>query len=251
MLTDAWFYLAAVPAVIVVGLSKGGFGGGVSALGVPVMALVIPPVEAAAIMLPILVAMDVVALIAWRGVWDRASVMILLPSTMAGLAIAWAVAAWVSDEAVRLIIGAMALVFTLDYVFGTRKRSSPRPHNAAKGWLWGTVGGFTSFISHAGGPPIAMYLLPLRLDPRVMAGTTVLILAIANFVKLVPYALLGQFSAAHLATSAALLPLAPVSTWLGAKLVRVVPAETFYRISYGALFVISLKLLWDGAASVW
>jgi uncharacterized membrane protein YfcA len=93
-----------------------------------------------------------------------------------------------------------------------------------------------------------MYLLPLRLDPRLVAGTTVVIFASANFVKLVPYATLGQFTAGHLAASAVLLPLAPISTWLGAKLVRMVAFDTFYRISYAALFVISIKLLWDGAA---
>ena len=250
MLTDPWFYLAAVPAVIIVGLSKGGFGGGVSVLGVPIIALVIPPVEAAAIMLPILVVMDAVAVLHWRGVWDRRSVALLLPATMVGLAVAWAVAAYVTDSAVRLIIGAIALVFTVDYLFRRKSRAEARPHSAVKGWLCGAVGGFTSFVSHAGGPPISMYLLPLRLEPGVMAGTIVLIFAVNNFVKLLPYAMLGQFSGAHLAASAVLLPLAPVSTWLGARLVRLVSFETFYRISYAALFLIGLKLLWEGAASV-
>ena len=250
MLTDPWFYAAAVPAVIIVGLSKGGFGGGVSILGVPIIALVIPPVEAAAIMLPVLIVMDMVAVVHWRGVWDRRSVALLLPSTMVGLVVAWAVAAYVTDAAVRLIIGVIALVFTLDYIFRRKSRTEARPHNAAKGWFWGTIGGFTSFVSHAGGPPISMYLLPLRLEPGVMAGTIVLIFAVNNFVKLVPYAMLGQFSAAHLAASAVLLPLAPISTWLGARLVRLVSFETFYRISYAALFVIGLKLLWEGVAGL-
>jgi len=248
LLSDPWLYAAAIPAVIIVGLSKGGIGGGISILGVPIMALVMPPIEAAAILLPILIAMDIVALLAWRGVWDRRSVNILVPATMLGIAIAWAVAAYVTDAAVRLIIGAIALLFTLNYVRGGS--TEPRPHNVAKGWFWGAVGGFTSFVSHAGGPPIQMYLLPLRLDPQLVAGTTVLIFAIANFVKLVPYALLGQFSTAHLAASAVLLPLAPAATWLGAKLVRVVSFEFFYRVSYAALFVIALKLVWDGLASL-
>lgn len=250
MLSDPWFYAVAVPAVIIVGLSKGGFGGGVSILGVPLMALVIAPVEAAAIMLPILIAMDIVALFAWRGVWDRPSVRILLPSTLLGLGIAWAVAAYVTDEAVRLMVGLIALVFTLDHVLRGRREDEPVQANPVKGWFWGAVGGFTSFVSHAGGPPIQMYLLPLKLDPKLMAGTTVLIFAIANFIKLVPYAMLGQFSTAHLAASAVLLPLAPISTWLGAKLVRVVDFKTFYRISYAALFIIAVKLLWDGAADL-
>jgi hypothetical protein len=251
MIADPWFYAAAVPAVIIVGLAKGGFGGGISLLGVPLLALVIPPLEAAAIMLPIMIVMDVVALAAWRGIWDRASVAVLLPSTTLGIAIGWAIAAYVTDEAVRLIVGAISLGFTLNYLFRDRLRTEPRPHDRAKGWFWGTVGGFTSFVSHAGGPPVQMYLLPLRLEPGLMAGTTVVVFAVANFIKLLPYAMLGQFSAGHLATAAVLLPLAPVSTWMGAKLVRRVQVETFYRISYAALFVIGLKLLWDGAASLW
>lgn len=250
MHTDLWFYLAAVPAVILVGLSKGGFGGAISLLGVPIMALVIPPIEAAAIMLPILVVMDVVALAAWWRVWDRRSVSILIPSTLFGVLIGWATAAYVTDAEVRLIVGVLSLAFTLNYVLRLRRPLPAQPHNAPKGWLWGTVGGYTSFVSHAGGPPVQIYLLPLRLDPGVTAGTTVLVFAVANFAKLLPYAMLGQFSPAHLATSAALLPLAPVCTWLGARLVRIVAFETFYRVSYAALFLIGLKLVWDGAAGV-
>jgi uncharacterized membrane protein YfcA len=251
MHTDLWFYAAAAPAVIIVGLAKGGFGGGVSIIGVPLMALTVPPIEAAAIMLPILILMDIVALHAWWGVFDRRSVAILMPATIAGLALAWLVAAWVTDEAVRLIVGATSIVFTLDYLLRGRFRFSPQPHNAPKAWVWGALSGFTSFISHAGGPPMQMYLLPLRLDPKVLAGTTVLIFAVVNFLKLGPYAMLGQFSPEHLATSAVLLPLAPAATWLGARLVRIVSVETFYRVSYAALFVVGVKLLWDGAAALW
>jgi uncharacterized membrane protein YfcA len=250
VLSDPWFYAVAVPAVIIVGLAKGGMGGGLALLGVPMMALVMSPVQAAAIMLPILIVMDIVALFAWRGVWDRRSVVALVPATILGIALAWAVAAYVTDGAVRLLIGAIALLFTLNYAYRGRHAREPQPHNRPKAWFWGAIGGFTSFVSHAGGPPVSMYLLPLRLDPGMLAGTTVVVFAVANFVKLVPYTMLGQFSTAHLTASAVLLPLAPLSTWLGAKLVRIIDVETFYRVSYAALFVISLKLLWDGAASV-
>jgi uncharacterized membrane protein YfcA len=246
MLTNPWFYATAIPAVIIVGLAKGGFGGGVSMLGIPLMALVIPPLDAAAIMLPIMIVMDVVALSAWWGVFDRRSVALLIPATLIGIVIAWAIAAYVTDEAVRLIVGAVAVAFTLSYGVGGGRRGEAKPQSVVKGTFWGAVGGFTSFVSHAGGPPLQMYLLPLRLDPKILAGTTVLIFAFANFVKLLPYALLGQFSPEHLVVSAVLLPLAPVATYLGAKLVRIVSFETFYRISYAALFVIGSKLLFDG-----
>ncbi len=247
MLSDPWFYAAAIPAVIIVGLGKGGFGGSVSILGLPLMALVIPPLDAAAIMLPILIVMDVVALSSWWGVFDRRSVAILIPATLIGICIAWAIAAYVTDGAVRLIVGAVAIAFTLSYVLSGGSNGKAKPPNVAKGMFWGAVAGFTSFVSHAGGPPTQMYLLPLRLDPKLVAGTTVLVFAVANFVKLLPYAMLGQFSTAHLTVSAVLLPIAPVATFVGARLVRIVSFDVFYKITYAALFVIGVKLFIDGA----
>ena len=247
MLSNPWFYSAAIPAVLIVGLAKGGFGGGISALGIPLMSLVIPPLDAAAIMLPIMIAMDVVALSAWWGVFDRRSVIVLIPATILGVTIGWAIAAYVTDEAVRLILGAVAIGFTLSYLFGEGNSGKPKARNAAKGAFWGTVAGFTSFVCHAGGPPTQMYLLPLRLDPKLIAGTTVLVFAVTNFVKLLPYAMLGQFSTDHLIVSAVLLPFAPVATFLGARLVRIVSSGTFYLVTYAALLVIGVKLLYDGA----
>jgi uncharacterized membrane protein YfcA len=249
MLHDPWFYAAAIPAVVLVGLSKGGFGGG-GLLGAPLLALVIPPLEAAAIMLPIMIVMDLVALHAWWGVFDRRSVATLIPASIAGILIGWAIAAYVSDDAVKLIVGAVALGFILNYLLGGARRGVAREPNRVKGAFWGTVGGFTSFVSHAGGPPMQMYLLPLRLDSKVLAGTTVLVFAATNFVKLLPYAMLGQFSSAHLTASAVLLPLAPIATWFGARLVRRIKPETFYRVTYTVLFLVSLKLLYDGAMGV-
>ena len=248
MLHDPWFYAVAIPAVIVVGLSKGGFGGG-GLLGTPLLVLVIPPLEAAAIMLPIMIVMDLVALHAWWGVFDRRSVAILVPASILGIAIGWAIAAYVSDDAVKLIVGAVALGFILNYIWGGR-RGRARGPNALKGAFWGAIGGFTSFVSHAGGPPMQMYLLPLRLDPKVLAGTTVIVFAVANFVKLLPYSMLGQFSPAHLTASAVLLPFAPLATWFGARLVRTIRPESFYRVTYTILFLVAVKLLYDGTTGV-
>jgi uncharacterized protein len=125
MLHDPWFYAAAIPAVIIVGLSKGGFGGG-GLLGTPLLALVVPPLEAAAIMLPIMIAMDLVALHAWWGIFDRRSVAILVPSSIVGIAIGWAIAAYVSDDAVKLIVGIVALGFILNYVLSGGRRGAAK-----------------------------------------------------------------------------------------------------------------------------
>jgi uncharacterized membrane protein YfcA len=183
-------------------------------------------------------------------VFDRRSVATLIPASIVGIGIGWAIAAYVSDDAVKLIVGAVALGFILNYVLGGARRGVALKPNATKGAFWGAVGGFTSFVSHAGGPPMQMYLLPLRLDSKVLAGTTVLVFAATNFVKLLPYTMLGQFSTAHLTASAVLLPLAPIATWFGARLVRRIEPETFYRVTYTVLFLVSLKLLYDGAFGV-
>jgi uncharacterized membrane protein YfcA len=249
MITDPLFYAVAIPAVILVGLAKGGFVGALAMLGVPLISLVISPVQAAGIMLPILIAMDVFALWAYRGVYHKPNLKILLPAALTGIAIGWMTASYVSDAHVRLIVGVVAFLFTIDYFIGWRGARTPEP-NAVKGGFWGTVAGFTSFVSHAGGPPVQMYLLPQRLEPRLFAGTCVIFFTVVNWLKVIPYAALGQLGFENLATSAVLAPLAPLSIFTGAWLVKVVNAETFYRLAYAMILVISLKLMWDGGRAV-
>lgn len=249
MITDPLFYALAVPAVIFVGLAKGGFVGALAVLGVPLMALVISPVQAAGILLPILIAMDVFALWAYRGVYHFAHLKILVPSAILGIAVGWATAAFVSPAHVKIIVGVVALLFTLDYWIGWRGEHQPAP-SIAKGGFWGTIAGFTSFVSHAGGPPLHMYLLPQRLEPRVFVGTGVVFFAVVNWIKVIPYAALGQLDTVNLTTSLVLAPLAPLSIFTGAYLVKILKAETFYRLAYLAIFVIALKLIWDGSETV-
>jgi uncharacterized membrane protein YfcA len=246
MIQDPLFYLAAVPAIILVGLSKGGFGGGMSLLSVPIMALVISPIQAAAIMLPILILMDVSGLLAWRGIYEKTCLVILIPAAVAGVGLGWLTAAYVTAAHVRLIVGVVALLFCLDYFFGGGKARAPRTHNPLKGWFWGAMSGFTSFVSHAGGPPYQMYVLPLRLDPKLLAGTSIIFFSVVNALKVVPYLLLGQFSTQNLLTSAVLLPLAPLATLAGVRLVRIIKPAPFYRFTYSIVFLVSLKLIWDG-----
>ena len=158
MMTDPFFYAAAIPAVIMVGLSKGGFGGAMALLGVPLMALAISPVQAAAILLPILVVMDIVTLWSWRSHKDATTLRIMVPFALIGVGIGWVTAAWVTVPMIRLIVGILALWFVWRYlvenVFVADKtaRPAPRQHQPGKGMFWGTFSGFTSFVSHAGGP---------------------------------------------------------------------------------------------------
>ena len=252
LLSDPWFYVVAVPAVILVGLSKGGFAGGVGFVGVPLMALVIPPVQAAAILLPILCVMDLAALWTWRGVFDRKVLTDMLPGSLIGIALGWLLAASVTVAMIRLVVGLVAITFVGRWVYlslrhGNNHASAPNRIAAA---FWGTVSGFTSFVAHVGGPPFQVYALPLRLDPKVLSGTTAIFFAITNAIKMVPYFALGQFDTTNLAASAVLMPLAPLATLAGAWLVRRMKPEVFYPLTYTTVGLIGAKLIWDAAQNL-
>jgi uncharacterized protein len=249
---DPSFYAVAVPAVLLVGLSKGGFGGAMGFIGVPLMALVMSPVTAAAILLPILVLMDIVSLWTWRGVFDRQILTTMLPGSIVGIAIGWLMAASVTADMVRFIVGAVAVIFVLRWLILKYRHGADhatKPHRAM-GAFWGTVAGFTSFVAHVGGPPYQVYTLPLRMDPKVFTGTSVIFFAVTNAVKLIPYFALGQFDAANLRASAMLMPLAPLATLAGAWLVRRMRPEIFYPFTYATVAVVAVKLVWDSAAQI-
>lgn len=252
MLNDPLVLTVCVAAVVLVGLSKGGLGGSVGLVGVPLMALVMSPIQAAAILLPIMIVMDLVSLWTWRGFHDRRTLAIMMPGALAGIGIGWLTASLVTPDMVRLILGAVVVSFVgrwaFQGLFGDAARVAP--HNAIAGRFWGTISGFTSFVAHAGGPPFQIYALPLRLDPKVFTGTSVIFFAITNAVKLVPYFALGQFGTQNLSTSLALLPLAPLATLAGAWIVKRMRPEIFYPFTYVTVLLVALKLLWDSAAAL-
>ncbi|WP_231871115.1 sulfite exporter TauE/SafE family protein [Halioglobus sp. HI00S01] len=249
MLTDPAFYLVSIPAVLLYGISKGGFGGSVAVLSVPMMALVMPPTQAAAIMLPILVVMDFFVVRTYWGHYDRLALRVLLPGAIFGILLGYLSADAMNDSYMRIMVGAISLLFGLQSLFAMRA-DVQRKHNPVAGTLYGTVAGFTSFSIHAGGPPFTMYLMPKGLAPLLFAGTAGLFFAVVNVVKLVPYTLLGQFSADNLLYSLALVPLAPVGVRIGHYLVRRSEPAVYYRIISFFLLVVGAKLLWEGVAGV-
>lgn len=242
MIDDPWFYAAALPAVLVLGLAKGGFGS-VGLLVVPILSLVVSPVQAAGIVLPILVLSDIVALASYWGVWDRRVLAIMLPGALIGVAIGWWTAAWVGEEQIRLILGVISVAFALNYWIRQRATLAPQQQSVWKGAFWGAVSGFTSFVSHAGGPPYQIYVTPLRLAPRLFAGTMVVFFFIVNALKLVPYFFLGQFSSENLLTSAVLLPVSIPATFLGVWLIKRIQSKRFYEVVYILIFAIGLFLI--------
>jgi uncharacterized protein len=251
LLMNPWFYAAAVPATILIGLSKGGLGGAMGQVGVPLMALVMPPVQAAAIMLPILIIMDVASLWSWRGYRDMTTLKLMLPGGLLGVGIGWLTASIVTDDMVKLIVGLVAIIFFTRYVFASAtKRATAQSHNGASATLWSTIAGFTSFVAHAGGPPYQVYTLPLRQDPKIYNGTSVIFFAVINAIKVIPYFALGQFDATNLKASAVLVPLAPLATFAGAWIVKRMRPEVFYPFMYAMILLMGLKLTYDGIASL-
>jgi uncharacterized protein len=245
VIADPWFYAAAIPAILLVGIAKGGFGSGAGMIATPLVALTVPIPQAAAILLPILCVMDAVGLWAYRGRFSRDNLRTLLAGGTLGVVLGTLTFRYFDESWIRVILGAMALGFVLQR-YWLRGDDRPAPASAAKAFFWSGVSGLASTIAHAGGPPLSIYLLPLRLDKATMVGTTVVFFAVINLVKIVPYAWLGLFDARNLTTSLLLAPLAPVGIWLGVSLMRRIPEALFYRICYALLVVVGVKLLWDG-----
>lgn len=247
-ITDPWFYLLAIPAVLITGISKGGFAGGAGNMMMPLMALAVPAPVAAGIALPLLCAMDVSGLRAWWGKWDKREMRVLVPGALVGIVAGGLAFSLFSDRAIKGLVGVMTLVFLARTLWLARHRQPPpaAPHDPVKGALCAAASGFTSTIAHAGSPPLAIYMYPRRLDRQVMAATSVVFFGIVNYVKLIPYVLLGNLSVGNLSTALVLLPLAPAGVYLGIWLQRHVPDRWFYRLLYALLLLTGVKLTWDG-----
>ncbi len=250
IITDPLFYALAIPAVIALGLSKGGFAG-VGQMATPMLALVMPPLEAAAIMLPIMIVQDANAVWVYRKDWNRRVVAIVVSGAIFGIGVAWLLAAYISDAAVRIFIGVTTILFVAYSLVGMlRIPREPKHPGVASGVFWGALAGFTSTICQAGSPPYQMYALRLRLAKMTFVGTTAMVFALINWIKVIPYFALGQFSTEGLGTSLALLPLALAANLFGFWLVRVTPQEIFYRVTLAVMLLISIELTREGVVGL-
>jgi len=247
LLWDPAFYVFAIPAVILLGLAKGGFAG-LGALGMPLMALGVEPVAGAAILLPILIAQDVVGVTAFRRTWDARVLRILLPGAVVGVALGWGLASQVSSDAILAALGAVSILFGAQRLWVERGGGVPEPSSSSAwvGSLFGVATGFTSQIAHAGGPPFQMWVMPRRLPRDVFIGTSAIFFALLNWIKVPAYVALGQFTKENALATAVLLPVAILSSVAGVRLVRHVPMQRFYVIIYALMIVTGVKLLLDG-----
>ena len=245
LIFDPIFYLVSIPAVLLYGVAKGGFAGPLAILGVPLMSLVISPLQAAAILLPILCIQDLISIFSYRKTYSREILSILLPAAMLGIIFGYLWFSLLSENNIRIFLGVLAIVFALNYFLFSENRETKSISNI-KGYFWGSVSGFTSFGIHAGGLPFNIYMLPQRLDHRKYVGTAAIFFGVVNFVKLYPYYLLDQLKIENLTTALVLLPFAPIGFYIGYKLTHALEQEKFYSITYACLLVIGLKLLMDG-----
>ncbi len=244
-ITDPWFYAVAIPAVLLMGISKSGFGSGFGSLAVPMMALAVTVPQAAAIMMPLLLVMDILGMAAFRRDVDWRLFRFLVPFALLGTLIGALLFKWVDPRLVAGLVGLLTLLFLAQRLLFPPRPDAPPPPRWVGGILTVTSG-FTSFIAHAGGPPLNAYVIPLKLRPVVFTATMAFLFFVVNLSKWVPYAWLGLLDWRNFATSLVLIPFAPLGVWAGVTLARRIQPVLFYRMVYLGMFLTGVKLVWDG-----
>ena len=244
LITDPYFYAVTIPAVLLLGVSKSGFGAGFGSLAVPMMALAVTVPQAAAILMPVLLVMDLLGMAAFREDFDLQLLKFLVPCGLVGIVIGALLFRLFDAQTVAGIVGGFTLLFLAQrLLFPPKVGSAPPPR-----WLGAILtatSGFTSFIAHAGGPPINAYVIPLRLSPLKFTATMAFFFFVINLSKWIPYGLLGLLDTRNMATSLVLLPLAPIGVFTGVRLARRIDPVLFYRLVYLGMLLTGVKLVWD------
>ncbi|WP_424940779.1 sulfite exporter TauE/SafE family protein [Aliiroseovarius sp. S253] len=245
---DLTFFAFAIPAVIFAGISKGGFGSGAAFAATPLLALILEPGAAIGLMLPLLMLMDVTALKPFWRKWDTRSASYLIWGAVPGVAIGSLLYSFANPDVFRLLIGLIAVGFVAFRVARMKGliRSAAQPMRGRMGVFWGAVAGFTSFISHAGGPPAAVYLLSRHLDKTTFQATTVISFWAINLMKFVPYSVLGIFTWQTAKADLLLIPFAVLGVWIGVHLHHKMSERLFFGFTYLFLLLTGTKLIWEG-----
>ncbi|HPH14383.1 MAG TPA: sulfite exporter TauE/SafE family protein [Burkholderiaceae bacterium] len=244
IITDPYFYAVTIPAVLLLGVSKSGFGAGFGSLAVPMMALAVTVPEAAAILMPVLLLMDILGMAAFRKDFDLKFLKFLIPCGLVGIVIGALLFKALSAHTVAGIVGVFTLLFLAQRLIFPPKPDSPPPPKWLGAILTATSG-FTSFIAHAGGPPINAYVIPMRLSPVKFTATMAFFFFVINLSKWIPYAWLGLLDMRNMATSLVLLPIAPIGVLVGVRMARKINPVLFYRLVYLGMFLTGVKLVWD------
>ena len=243
------FWVVAVIGAILTGVGKGGIPI-VGALVVPVMSLVMPPVAAAGLMLPVYVVSDWFGLYAYRKEFDTRVLAIAMAGLTVGVGVGWSIARFIPEGWVTVLVGTIAVAFSLNQLLRKPVIVEPRRAEIGPGMFWCTISGFTSFVSHTGGPPYQVWTLPLGMKKAVFAGTSTIAFAYINAVKLLPFYLLGEITPTSLETAVVLMPIAAAAVFLGVWAVRRLPEKLFFRIVTWSLLVIGADLIGKGVTGV-
>lgn len=243
------YWIVACLAAFVVGLGKGGVPV-ITAMGVPLMSLTMSPVMAAGLLLPIYIVADMFGLYAYRRHYNARVLKIMMVAMPIGVLIGYLTASYVTDDMVKLLIGLIGASFAASLILRKSMVREPQPARLKPGLFWGVITGFTSFVSHSGGPPYQVYTLPLGMDKITFAGTVTIAFAYINLIKLIPYYALGQLSLENMRATVVMFIPAVVGVFVGLKLVRIMPEKLFFQIVVWALLALSLRLIWDGAAGM-
>lgn len=252
MPSDPLFYLVGWATTLVIAIGKSAFGGGLAILGIPLLAIVVEPLDAAIMVAMLVSLMDIMALRRFgRESWSKPDLVWLMPGLAAGIGIGYLVFVRVDPRIVTLVIGVTTLAFTLHWFLkGRLAAAGARPVSGRLALLAGTVSGFTTFVAHAGGPPVALYLLGRGLPKSILVGTTVALFTLGNWMKLPPYFMLGLKHPEALWGALALAPAVPVGIWLGHVVHRRLDQKTLFLWCYGLLAVAALKLTIDAALAL-
>lgn len=246
---EGWVFALAAFGAFLAGLSKGGFGGSLGFAGSAILAMVVEPGVALALMLPVLMAIDVAAVRAFWGKWHAPSAAAILTGALPGLGLGAALFYVVSADGIRVLIGVLAVGFVAFRVALARGLIAPRPQgfDRRKGWIAGLGVGFTSFVAHAGGPPFAVFMLGQGgIGKTQYHATSVIVFWVVNALKAAIYSVMGLFTLSLLGWSAALIPFALLGAFAGVRAHKVIPERAFFAVAHVALVLTGLKLLWDG-----
>ena len=242
---NSLFFISVVPAIILYGIAKSGLGGSISLISVPLMTVVMPLNQALAVILPILIFSDIIAVYRFRKEFDFSTLKLIVPFAALGIIIGSLTFKYFSEDLLKLIVGIMGFLFAGHYFLFKKEKKAPTKKNFLKGAIFSSIAGFSSFCVHAGGTPTSIYLLPLRLKKEIYVGTRIIFFTFVNLIKLPLYIYLSMMNFDTFYQSVLLLPLAITGIFIGYKLLKIINENLFYNIIYALILVSSTKLLID------
>src|SRR5262245_48029311 len=240
--------LVTFAGVFLICFMKGAFGGGFAIVGIPLLSLVMDPVTAGGLLAPLFVAMDLFSLRYWKpSTWSKQDLVLLVPALVVGIGAGYLLFKLLDHRAIAILMAVITLIFVGTWFAGGGE-VVVQPRSAPKAIAAGVTSGITTMVAHSGGPPLAMYLLPLGLSKEVYAGTTSLFFTVGNVIKAVPWLAVARPTGAVWTLMAICLLAIPLGVWLGWRLHSKLDQRQMYRACYWLLVVTAIKLLWDGAS---